>query len=638
MLFSAVLLSGLESPKMFGPIELELPVTTSGNPYDPEVNDVRAIFKSATGKTVERLAFFRNGKWIVKALVPEKGKYLVMAMHNGDQVGKVQSASVSQQAPPMIRTKGKWFVKDDGTEFWPVGINTAWGSESKAVAQYFPEMAKSGFNWSRVWSCHWDNRNPYWSAYPPYPKDGEFSEAALERWDKVIAAAEKYNLKIQFVFFHHGQVSSLVNPNWPDHPWNAKNGGFLKSADQFFTDEEAKRRTKMFLRTAAARWGSSSAIMAWELFNEVQFTDMARVKGDWKTIGSWHNEMADYIRSVDSYRHLITTSSELEAPIWNKMDYLQGHAYPPRVASLLLSQKNDGPKPMFFGEVGPSDFDGFVANDAAVRDGIWGGFFALHSGAGQYWTWDKMDPAKFAAMAGASAIIRSLPPVSTFSKLKLLVVSPIGSDLDFTPGRGWEKTTKTKFSLPAEGGSANSGLVSGFLQGTSHREMQDGPLVFKFKAAKPGKFSLMMTDASDNGGNLKISVNGESLFDQPVSKEYAKKGVNQKVCVDFPAGDCELVVENTGLDWIMVNSYHFTGIAPQVRVEGVRSGKTMAFWATGVKGGKAQVSVPGVGSGKAVMTAYPLDSAKPISSKTINLGKPIQLELTKTEEIIVIKY
>ena len=96
----------------------------------------------------------------------------------------------------------------------------------------------------------------------------------------------------------------------------------------------------MLLRYFVARYGYSTSIMAWELFNEVQFVDRIREKNDWDTVGKWHDEMAKYVRSIDTNHHLITTSSELDKPIWNQTDYYQGHGYPASVAGMLAGTPN----------------------------------------------------------------------------------------------------------------------------------------------------------------------------------------------------------------------------------------------------------------------------------------------------------
>ena len=68
-------------------------------------------------------------------------------------------------------------------------------------------------------------------------------------------------------------------------------------------------------------------MVAWELFNEVHWTDAFR-KGREADVAHWHSEMAKYIRSIDVYGHLITTSTEnLRSPIYEKMDFYQPHLY-----------------------------------------------------------------------------------------------------------------------------------------------------------------------------------------------------------------------------------------------------------------------------------------------------------------------
>ena len=56
-------------------------------------------------------------------------------------------------------------------------------------------------------------------------------------------------------------------------------------------------------RYIVARWGWSPAVVAWELFNEVHWTDAFR-QGREADVARWHGEMADFIRSVDVYGHL----------------------------------------------------------------------------------------------------------------------------------------------------------------------------------------------------------------------------------------------------------------------------------------------------------------------------------------------
>ena len=66
--------------------------------------------------------------------------------------------------------------------------------------------------------------------------------------------------------------------------------------------------------------------------------------------------MAAFLRSQDSNRHLVTTSSDTDLPgLYDAMDYVQPHAYPPDgVAAARSINPTPWRKPIFFGEIGPS--------------------------------------------------------------------------------------------------------------------------------------------------------------------------------------------------------------------------------------------------------------------------------------------
>ena len=139
-------------------------------------------------------------------------------------------------------------------------------------------MHAAGLNWTRIWSNSWDGKNPYvpQSTATKIPL-GTMYEPALDRWDMILNECEKDDIKFQFVLFHHGEFSTTTDPNWREHPWNKANGGFLADPTDFFINPQAKELSKEWFRYAVARWGHSPAIMAWELFNEVQWVDAAKL-------------------------------------------------------------------------------------------------------------------------------------------------------------------------------------------------------------------------------------------------------------------------------------------------------------------------------------------------------------------------
>lgn len=574
------LLTLLVTPTLYGPVNLELAIPVEGNPFDPAVNDVRLRLTKG-GLASERLAFFANGKWRARIAASEPGRYVVEVWRNGKKVaGGPKSIQIPKIPINHVRASGTKFTLG-GKPYWPVGTNLGWQSPNfPDMTEQISTLSKVGGNWTRIWASNWDDKSPFWTQNTPLPKDGWMSEVALNRWDQLVRAAEKSGVHFQYVFFNHGQFSTEVNPNWPTHPWNKANGGFLPDAKAFFTDPEAKRRARMFLRYAAARWGASPAIMAWELWNEVQFTDLAR-SGDWKKVGAWHDEMADYMRSVDSYGHLITTSSELGAPIWRKMDYAQGHGYPASIEGLIMGAVSpNSSKPLFFGEVGLGNSSGRNADEErmAIRDGIWGGFFAGQAGAGQYWYWDRMNlPGMLDEYRNATKILRAIGNPTVFRPASVAVDVASSGTLVMRPGRGWEKTDLMDFNLPGDANPSKLGRLSAFLQGTANRAMQPKPLTFRFKASKPGVFRVVFAQISQSGAEVALSCNGSPGQSKRWDAASANRTVQESIEVPFPAGENVVVVDNKGADWANVARYEATTLAPNATALAATDGKRLVL-------------------------------------------------------------
>ena len=533
-------------------------LTTVGNPYDATQNNVEFRVR-VNGKVVSFPAYYDAGKWKAKPQFPVSGNFKGSFYLNGSRQGKDFLVTASVSASGYVYKNGTQFRLTDGKQgrpYWPVGHNLAWQGGQYKFREQMDLMKDSGLNWTRIWACHWDNRNPYWPTSYPKPKDGEFSPEVLQRLDETVYGAEATGLKFQFVLFHHGQVSTDVNPNWNDHPWNKKNGGFLNSATEFFTNPEAIKREKNFIRYAIARWGAASSIMAWELFNEVQFVEAIRKGGDWKTVGKWHDEMANYIRSIDPYRHLITTSSELGQSIWSKMDYKQGHGYPSSILGYVMGTPPDPNLPLFHGEIGWGD--GGHSDREAIRDGIWGAFFAGHSGAAQFWYWDQMNkPGMYFEYKRSINVLKLIGDPNTYKRQNVTVDSPKGATLKFVPGRGWEKSDTMTFNLPAD--AEKAGQLSGYFQGTGHRDMQPDPVTVKFNAEKAGEAKINVAEFATGGSKAQIFLDGKEVF----SKEWKGQGNRpETVTVPFAPGQHTIRIENNGPDWFRVRSIDIPGIMP----------------------------------------------------------------------------
>jgi Tol biopolymer transport system component len=189
--------------------------------------------------------------------------------------------------------------------------------------------------------------------------------------DQILDDAERNGVMVQMVLNDHGQF--IANQRWPDNPYNEANGGPVPSArpDGFFSDPEARDLFQARIRYIVARWGAYTNVLAWELFNEVQFvgSEDHNPFNDplvWRDVLDWHGDIASYLDSADPYDHLVTTSSD-PAPAGADLgsvagiDIVQIHDYrqPPSnrgamLLDLIAQLQQAHQKPVIVGEFGIS--------------------------------------------------------------------------------------------------------------------------------------------------------------------------------------------------------------------------------------------------------------------------------------------
>lgn len=290
------------------------------------------------------------------------------------------------------------FEYHSGRFYYPIGHNVCWNSLEEYAAQ-FMKMGQHGENWSRIWIAPW-NCDIEWS-----PRGGAFEGLGwynldnAEKLDRIIELAEQNGLYLQLVLHEHCRVSAKTNPEWHNNPYNAALGGPCRTPADFFTNEEARQLTKNRLRYLVARYGYSTYVMAWELFNEVNLGDDISASAD----TAWHREMGQYIRSIDPHGHMITTSyaggpnaDTLRLP---EIDFSQSHVYLPNVVSYfvrLSEPYRSLNQPYFIGEFGRHTDDGVDARDKAgqvMHAGIWSQFMLPAGGNAMSWWWyDHIEP------------------------------------------------------------------------------------------------------------------------------------------------------------------------------------------------------------------------------------------------------
>ena len=619
----------------YGPKTVAFALAAPGNPYDPVANDVRVEFRGAKGVVERRLAYFDGGVWKATLLARTKGGFRPVVFRNGVRAKALPLITLARVLPGgFVRLGGpKGFRFDDGTPYWPLGHNLAWSNaEVPDLPAYLGKMGGEGLDWARIWADHWDGKNPFWKEGETPKQAGMMIPSVLAKWDGIVAAADTARVRFQMTMFHHGPWSTRVNSNWGENPWNAKNGGWLRTPAEFFTDPKAMALSRAWLRYAVARWGHSPSIMAWELFNEVQWCDPHYEKGGDAILGRWHDAMADYVRSIDPYRHLVTTSSDLDLPIYRKVDYLQPHGYPASVAAMVAGTPKLA-KPFFWGEIGPGQLDGSrPVQVAAVRDGIYTALLTGQAGAAQYWTWDRvasqdLEPEfrRAARLVRASGFDRR---AGTPRKVDLGV--GFGGDLAAVPGMGWGASTQYAYRLPEE--ADRLGRLSSFLQGKAHPEMQRAPVSFAFSLPAAASVAVRVAGASDAGGTLILDLDGS----ERARETFAPKAKGRTVTLRVPAGRHTLTLRNDGPDWVQLGRIDVPGMAPRARARAISDGTRAALRIQGEKGVSVTLGGLGLKDGTYRITVADLDGGETRRELAFKGGKAARISLPGRDAFVIL--
>src|ERR1035438_9723816 len=178
-LLLAVILTQAPKETWYGPAEIRFPLQVTGNPYDPDQNDVQVTFTNGD-ITETRFAYFDGAAWRCRLLTQKPGDYQAAITLNGKPVtgvGPTQAHATSKREMPFVRLADNRFVLTDGKPYWPIGHSLGVPDPKlyPMLADQLPTMGANGVNWTRIWATYWDGRNPYWVAGAKLP-DGYYSQ------------------------------------------------------------------------------------------------------------------------------------------------------------------------------------------------------------------------------------------------------------------------------------------------------------------------------------------------------------------------------------------------------------------------------------------------------------------------------
>jgi hypothetical protein len=598
-LFLCCVLVRVSAQGTYAKIEASFNITNlTTDPFDFTATDVRARIVQPDNSTVSLPAFFDGGTtWRVRHAPAMAGTYNVSGITlNGSplSVSGLQPGSWIVAGPPtdagFIRvdpSNPRRFITGNGRRFFPRGEDVAWdvtdGDVTHNVTNIFWLMGAAHENWSRVWMDHWDGKNLDWPPYGPTLPLGQLNLTVAQKWDSIVAAAEQGGIHFQMTLQHHGQYSTMVDANWAENPYDATNNigstnGFMSDPVEFFTNATAMALTERKLRYAVARWGYSTSIMAWELFNEVQYTDAGQT-GQWGIIEAWHNQMATFIRSQDSYQHLITTSSDLTEPIWDDCDYYTHHDYP----SDVITGLEDAPDISASQPVRP-DFGSECATNGVPHLGVdaplWAGLMNGQSGNEEPWWWDSIDGENdyiYFRAASDFVTLSGLGDQNALNKSAPLATGGADGPLSFAPSGGWATNTQDTFTV---GDIAPEGIGSApsYLQGYYHRSMTPDGYTFEVDYPQTGTFSVQVLQIASSGAGLEIFLDGNLETNISFPSAASDTSTNFTASIAVSAGSHSINIYDPGLDWILLGNITLDPYAPTLAAYAVGNSSFNATW------------------------------------------------------------
>jgi len=419
------------NPSQYQKVEMDIYLKAEWeNPNDAEEISLDMIVHSPSGNEQKVPCFYFTGEsgeksqWKVRYTPAEVGEYryhFVLSQKNETNVEtKAANFSVNESdGKGILHVNDLWTLRyDNGELFRGIGENICWESRDFDDSKYFQKLHEeskfnyeymirkltaNGGNFFRTWMIYWNlpvdwkmvkNNQRYTNSETLY------NDSGTRKMDRLVELCDSLNVHIMVALESH---AGMMGQGWELNSYNIKNGGTAITQEEFFTLESAKKQYKNKLRYMVARYGYSPAIGAWEFFNEIDNVMYNRgeeffIKDE--IITQWHDEMSTYLKEIDPYEHIVTTSvSHREVAgmyALKNIDINQRHIYrqTDKIPNLIKDGAEKYDKPFVIGEFGyewdwSKNFNDFAEDmDGDFKKGLWYGLFNPTPILPMSWWWE----------------------------------------------------------------------------------------------------------------------------------------------------------------------------------------------------------------------------------------------------------
>lgn len=544
-------------------------------PYSRRLEDGRELLEPAG-----------PASWQVRLSFDKPGAYTVL-LTASDASGTVTAEPLRVEAvdadkPGFARRHPRdhrYLVTDDGRPLYLVGANVCWGGAdgSYSYDKWLPKYAENGCNFYRVWL------SPSWVTFAMNTPGSGFDGIDLAnawRLDHVLGLSEELGLRVMLCIdsFNILRSQERTYGQWEASPYVNAEGGPLEAPREYFTHPEMLEAYRDRLRYLVARYGHSPNVFAWEFWNEVDIID----DYDSPAVARWHEDMARYLRGIDPWGHLVTTScaSPSGDPAVQglpEMDFVQTHHYGVKdmASGLLLDRVSCAPakdRPHFHGEYGIGHFAKERDIDPGgiyLHNGAYASVGQLQAGVPMSWWWDSyIEPCGLYPVYGAFSrwiegfdfAAQEARPIEaewvyegeTRRVEEDSVLSPEAASWSPAPYNQpmtvrVSRRGKLEMHVP----------LSRVLHGVRNHPGLHNPVTFELDAPRDTVFAVLVEGVSGHGGAaLRIRVDGETRLDEVFEdSEPATDTMHQydgRYAVAVPRGRHTVMVENPGNDWLFL--------------------------------------------------------------------------------------
>lgn len=377
------------------------------NPFDLVTNRVEVhIVQPDSSKLI--LSFFYDGtdkegveQWEARFAPSQAGSYHFSVELDGKVQNQfeipVKPASGTKLGGLKLSPQRGKFEYQSGEAFRGIGLNVCWAQDYE---YYFKKMRSAGINVTRIWMCPWSLSFEWRET-----GIGRYNLRSAKRFDSILALAEQCGIYVILCIDYHGiapkGVGYFKEDRWLENPYNKINGGPCTSEAELFTSADAKSYFQKKYKYIISRFGSCSNIAAWEFINEADL-----MAGTSRDVNRWHEEMGEYIRSIDVHHRLISASSTrsymeklVDAFRSPALDFVMYHDYnsldiAPHFIDFFDAANDYYHKPVVLAEFGIEfrSAERTMKNDPeniGLHNGIWSGLFSETPIIPLSWWWDS---------------------------------------------------------------------------------------------------------------------------------------------------------------------------------------------------------------------------------------------------------